>query len=192
MSLFTQIRRTFILTKGTHSFLFLYLFFTQWLYSPETVLILRALTNFESVYLSRSIAKLNESVGQAFSGGTRTPPGMNEGIQVARTIANELDSARFDPLLVKAAARGVVSSIDMMLSRLENIVSKQSSWRTMWFNLVYFQGLTRPLCCHSCGSNGNTPASNQWVPCHLLIPFLEPVVPTQRGTPRRGFQYHQA
>ncbi|KAJ7502790.1 Golgi transport complex subunit 5-domain-containing protein [Mycena galericulata] len=92
--------------------------------SPETVLILRALSNFESLYVSRSSNKLNEVVAQAFSGGARSPPGMNEGVNIARTVANELDSARFDPLLVRSVAKNVGTSLDMLLSRVDGLVSR--------------------------------------------------------------------
>ncbi|KAJ7128889.1 Golgi transport complex subunit 5-domain-containing protein [Mycena crocata] len=91
--------------------------------SPETVLILRALSNFESLYVSRSSNKLNEAVAQAFSGGSRSPPGMNEGVNVARTVANELDSARFDPLLVRSVAKNVGNSLGMLLSRVDGLIS---------------------------------------------------------------------
>ncbi|KAK0437510.1 Golgi transport complex subunit 5-domain-containing protein [Armillaria borealis] len=99
--------------------------------SPETVIVLRALSNFESLYLTRSSTKLNESVSQAFSGGLRTPPGMQEGINIARTVANELDSARFDPLLVKSVAKSATASIDMILSRLDGSVSRDRSSVTL-------------------------------------------------------------
>ncbi|KAH8093869.1 Golgi transport complex subunit 5-domain-containing protein [Cristinia sonorae] len=93
--------------------------------SPETILVLRALSNFESLYLSRSSNRLNEAVGQAFAGGARSPPGVTEGVNLARTVANELDSAKFDPLLVKNVAKYVVSSMDMFLSRIDGLVSKE-------------------------------------------------------------------
>lgn len=93
------------------------------LLSPETVIVLRSVANLESLYLSRSTNKLNEAVGQAFSGGARAPPGSTEGVNVARAVANELDAARFDPLLVRAVAKIISSSLDMMLSRTENLVS---------------------------------------------------------------------
>lgn len=48
---------------------------------------------------------------------------MNEGINIARTVANELDSARFDPLLIKAVAKNASSSLEMMLSRTDGLVS---------------------------------------------------------------------
>ncbi|KAJ7497111.1 Golgi transport complex subunit 5-domain-containing protein [Mycena latifolia] len=92
--------------------------------SPETVLILRALSNFESLYVSRSSNKLNEAVAQAFSGGARSPPGMSEGINIARTVANELDSARFDPLLVRSVAKNVGTCLDMLLSRVDGLISR--------------------------------------------------------------------
>lgn len=83
---------------------------------------LRAISNFESLYLSRSSTKLNEAVGQAFAGGARAPPGTNEGVNIARTVVNELDSARFDPLLVRSLAKNAVSSLNMMLSRVDGLV----------------------------------------------------------------------
>ncbi|KAJ7251785.1 Golgi transport complex subunit 5-domain-containing protein [Mycena haematopus] len=98
--------------------------YAQTYQSPETVLVLRALSNFESLYVSRSSNKLNEAVGQAFSGGSRSPPGMNEGVNIARTVANELDSARFDPLLVRAVAKNVGTSLDMLLSRADGLISR--------------------------------------------------------------------
>ncbi|RDX50077.1 hypothetical protein OH76DRAFT_1437882 [Lentinus brumalis] len=99
--------------------------YTQTQQSTETVLILRALSNFESLYLSRSSNRLNEAVGQAFSGGARAPPGMPEGINIARAVANELDSAKFDPLLVQSVARYAVGSLELMLTRLDTLVARE-------------------------------------------------------------------
>ncbi|EIN11737.1 hypothetical protein PUNSTDRAFT_119002 [Punctularia strigosozonata HHB-11173 SS5] len=99
--------------------------------SPETVLVMRALSSFEALYTSRSTNRLNEAVGQAFSGGARNPPSMNEGINVARAIANELDSAKFDPLLVKTIARNVSSSLDIMLNRADSLVVRDRSATTL-------------------------------------------------------------
>ncbi|TFK54291.1 hypothetical protein OE88DRAFT_1654898 [Heliocybe sulcata] len=90
--------------------------------SPETILVLRALSTFEGLYLARVSNKLNETVGQAFSGGNRSPPGMNEGINIARSIANELDSAKFDPLLIKAVARNMIASLELMLNRADGLL----------------------------------------------------------------------
>jgi len=90
--------------------------------SPETVLVLRALSSFEALYLSRTSNKMNEAVGQAFQGGVRAPPSSSEGTNVARMIANELDAAKFDPLLVRSVARSAKSSLDMMLGRADGLI----------------------------------------------------------------------
>ncbi|KAG6813690.1 hypothetical protein H0H92_008538 [Tricholoma furcatifolium] len=95
--------------------------------SPETVFVLRALSNFESLYLSRSSNKLNEVVAQSLNGGIRAPPGATEGINIARTVVNELDSARFDPLLVRAVAKNAASSINNLLSRIDALVVRDRS-----------------------------------------------------------------
>ncbi|KAH9895023.1 Golgi transport complex subunit 5-domain-containing protein [Cubamyces lactineus] len=99
--------------------------YTQSQQSPETIIVLRALSNFESLYLSRSSNRLNEAVGQAFSGGTRSPPSMSEGVNVARAVANELDSAKFDPLLVQSVARYAVSSLELLLTRTDNLIARE-------------------------------------------------------------------
>ncbi|KAF8659226.1 hypothetical protein AX16_001886 [Volvariella volvacea WC 439] len=95
--------------------------------SPETILILRALSNFEALYLSRSSNKLNEVIGQALQGGARQPPSTIEALNVTRTLANELDSARFDPLLVKAVAKNVAPSLQMLLLRVDTLVVRDRS-----------------------------------------------------------------
>lgn len=47
---------------------------------------------------------------------------MGEGISIARTAANELDAAKFDPLLVKAVAKNVQSSLELLLTRIDPLV----------------------------------------------------------------------
>ena len=66
---------------------------------------------------------MNENIAQAFSGGSRGPPSHQEGLTAARVLSNELDAARFDPLLVKNVAKNVGKAIDMFLDRAEAIVS---------------------------------------------------------------------
>ena len=48
---------------------------------------------------------------------------MAEGIAIGRAVANELDAAKFDPLLSKAVAKGMVTSLEHMISRWSNLVS---------------------------------------------------------------------
>ncbi|KAG6820510.1 hypothetical protein H0H93_015983 [Arthromyces matolae] len=95
--------------------------------SPEAVLVLRALSSFETSYVSRSSNKLNEAVAQAFSGGVRAPPGATEGVNMARTVINELDSARFDPLLVRSVAKITSVSITNFLSRINSLAVRDRS-----------------------------------------------------------------
>ncbi|GAA5842073.1 hypothetical protein JCM11251_002004 [Rhodosporidiobolus azoricus] len=100
--------------------------------SPETILVLRAIQPFETLYLTRSTNRLTEAVASAFnissslasSFSARPPsvPTANEGIATARAIVNELDAARFDPLLVKAIAKGASRTVDSFISRAEGMV----------------------------------------------------------------------
>ncbi|CAD6576183.1 MAG: hypothetical protein TREMPRED_001604 [Tremellales sp. Tagirdzhanova-0007] len=76
--------------------------------SPEAVLVLRSVSTFESLYLSRSTTRMNDAVSAALAqylSARGNPPGAGEGVTIARTVTNELDSARFDPLLVRTVAR---------------------------------------------------------------------------------------
>ncbi|EJT98396.1 hypothetical protein DACRYDRAFT_96576 [Dacryopinax primogenitus] len=84
--------------------------------SPETVLILRSISQFETLYLSRSTVRLNEAVSAVVANKDAT--------LLVRTIANELDKARFDPLLVRSVARNVVGSLDNLIMRLDGQVIK--------------------------------------------------------------------
>jgi hypothetical protein len=65
---------------------------------------------------------MNEAINIAIP--TRnTTPGAGEGVGVARVITNELDSARFDPLLVRTVARNGVKALDTLLGKIEGSVS---------------------------------------------------------------------
>lgn len=90
------------------------------------MLILRAVSNFEALYLSRSTNRMNEAVGSALAGGARTPPTVADGVNIARVITNELDSARFDPLLVRAVAKITTSSLELFVTRVDALVSWMS------------------------------------------------------------------
>jgi hypothetical protein len=51
---------------------------------------------------------------------------MTEGIALGRAVANELDAARFDPLLSKAVAQGIVISLEQMISQWINLVGSSN------------------------------------------------------------------
>lgn len=104
--------------------------------SPETVLVLRAIQPFETLYVNRSSNRLTEAVTSSFSISTASslsssfssrPPAVptaNEGLAAARAIVNELDAARFDPLLVKVVAKGASRAVELFVQKAEHLVSQ--------------------------------------------------------------------
>ena len=89
-------------------------------------------------------------MGLAFTNGGRIPPGATEGTNSARTIANELDAARFDPLLVKAVARSTATCLDTILSRVDGMVRGLWCFVTVFLTQIdRFQGTDPP--CHFLG-----------------------------------------
>ncbi|KAL1410659.1 hypothetical protein Q8F55_004678 [Vanrija albida] len=91
--------------------------------SPEAVLVLRSVSTFEASYLGRSTARMSDAVNGAMSQynvSRATAPGAVEGVNIARTITNELDSARFDPLLVQTVARNAVKVLASLKTRAES------------------------------------------------------------------------
>ncbi|ORY23208.1 Golgi transport complex subunit 5-domain-containing protein [Naematelia encephala] len=94
--------------------------------SPEAVLVLRSVSVFETLYLSRSTSRMTEAVSGALSmlSGRGNLPGPAEGVTIARTVTNELDSAKFDPLLVRTVARNAVRVLENLTSRLDAALVK--------------------------------------------------------------------
>ncbi|CAE6430952.1 unnamed protein product [Rhizoctonia solani] len=92
--------------------------------SPETVIVLRSVSAFEQLYLSRSTARMNETIATAVR---QSPPGAPEGLGISRTIVNELDSARFDPLLVKSVAKNVGTALEMLVGRTDSLIVRDRS-----------------------------------------------------------------
>nr|ODN79109.1 hypothetical protein L203_06087 [Cryptococcus depauperatus CBS 7841] len=95
--------------------------------SPETVLVLRSVSTLESQYLTRSTTRMNDIVTSAISqylSARGHPPGPGEGVSIARTITNELDSARFDPLLVRSVARNANRVLTDFMKKMEGMLIK--------------------------------------------------------------------
>lgn len=95
--------------------------------SPEAVLVLRSVSSFETLYLTRSTSRINDAVNSAINNyiSSKASLGPGEGVNIARVITNELDSAKFDPLLVRTVARNGVKVLDALVSRLDGMVSSQ-------------------------------------------------------------------
>ena len=70
------------------------------------------------------MTEIANSATSSFLAGRNGPPGAAEGVGIARVITNELDSARFDPLLVRTVARNAVKVLDSLLSRVDGAVSE--------------------------------------------------------------------
>jgi hypothetical protein len=69
---------------------------------------------------------MNDAVSSAVSSylsARGNPPGPGEGVTIARTITNELDSARFDPLLVRTVARNTGKVLDGLIAKVDGMVS---------------------------------------------------------------------
>jgi hypothetical protein len=98
--------------------------------SPEAVLVLRSVSSFETLYLTRSTTRINDSVTTAIGNyvSSKAQLGPGEGVNIARVITNELDSAKFDPLLVRTVARNGVKVLDSLVSRLDGMVSRFRSF----------------------------------------------------------------
>lgn len=91
---------------------------------------LRSVSTFESLYLSRSTTRMNEAVSVALSqylSARGSPPGAGEGVTIARTITNELDSARFDPLLVRTVSRNAGKVLEGFISKIDGMVESTLS-----------------------------------------------------------------
>ena len=67
-------------------------------------------------------------------GGGKPMPSEKDGQAIARVISNELDTAKFDPLLVKATAKGVVKCLELLQSRVDNLV-RNYIWAYVLFSL---------------------------------------------------------
>jgi len=113
---------------------------------------------------------------------------MAEGIAIGRAIANELDAAKFDPLLSKAIAKGIVTSLEQMMSRWSNLVSSIiGQWIPVDLNGVGYLG-----CMGSdrrvAGRADRHPSTGlQCSAGFVLIPVLVPTRQAERRVWRRSF-----
>lgn len=97
------------------------------------------MSTFETLYLTRSTSRMNEAVSSAVSSylsARGNPPGPGEGVTIARTITNELDSARFDPLLVRTVARNASRVLDGLLAKVDGMVSRTYPYAESWLSAI--------------------------------------------------------
>lgn len=72
-----------------------------------------------------------EAASAAVQGGVRSPPTVQDALVVARALVNELDAARFDPLLVRAIARSVNSTLENLVARVDALVRRAPPLETV-------------------------------------------------------------
>lgn len=90
---------------------------TQYGTSPEAILILRSVARYENTYLARASTRMADA--------QRT--GVWDANQVQRAMASEVDSARFDPLLLRGVTRTVAKALDDATARVEGALIKDFS-----------------------------------------------------------------
>ncbi len=73
---------------------------------------------------------MTEAINASFAGGVKSPPTASDGIAIFRVMLNELDSARFDPLIGRSVARGVAKSLEGLAGRVDSMVSRICGPRT--------------------------------------------------------------
>lgn len=141
--------------------------------SPEAVLVLRSISTFETLYLSKSTTRMNEIVSGALASylsARGSPPGPGTGVTVARTITNELDSARFDPLLVRTVGRNAVKVMEGMIAKVDGMVSSACT-DLLHFGLRIVAG-QRLYCGISDRAKCHSSSSRKLPACGILIPLL--------------------
>ncbi|GAA94364.1 uncharacterized protein L969DRAFT_89964 [Mixia osmundae IAM 14324] len=104
--------------------------------TPETVLLIRALGVFEVQYISKATTRMSEALSAAVAGGSRSPPGAREGLALARSLLNELDVARFDPLLVVSMAKAAGQIAENFTRRTESMTQRDPMSITMTSNRI--------------------------------------------------------
>lgn len=133
---------------------------------------------------------MNEAVAQAFSGGSRAPPSANEGNTIVRTVTNELDSARFDPLLVQAVAKNAATSLESVATRADGLVRSSPGVRMSLTSFI--AGRVRPFVCVAVGSHGHPTTIAECAGCDLLVSLLDQVGEAHGRTHGKCVQHHRA
>ncbi|EGG02923.1 uncharacterized protein MELLADRAFT_117446 [Melampsora larici-populina 98AG31] len=81
--------------------------------SPETILMLRSISAFETVYLERSKQRMMEGL-KVLKSDERFGP----------VVLNELDVARFDPLLIRLVVKNLKEVLDEYLIRISDRIDR--------------------------------------------------------------------
>lgn len=91
--------------------------------SPETMIVLRSLSRFEDIHLSKSKKRM-EAIVAPWS--PRQVPGVKEALALVRAAADELDASQQDPLLQRAVGTIVVDWLERAVWRLDDLVLRDA------------------------------------------------------------------
>lgn len=101
------------------------------------------------------------------------------GLTAGRAMANELDSARFDPLLVKSVAKNVAKATDAYVARIDGLVCFLMSGRHNRLTCIYRSQRTtrRHLCSDQSADHLNLSMQSSSTPSTIsgnrcIVPWL--------------------
>ena len=73
----------------------------------------KAIAPFERAYLSHSLNRMFDPVQLVFTAGSRTPPSVDEVVNICKTITKELHVTATDPRLAVPMARNVAKTANL-------------------------------------------------------------------------------
>jgi hypothetical protein len=97
--------------------------------SPETLQMLAALGHLQDAYIARSRAKLDSFLASSFS--PQRAAGSQEGQTAARLVGEEIDRARFDPLLLASVIQMVQSWLTTLIKAVQDQRSRDTTAYSM-------------------------------------------------------------
>eukprot|EP00112_Aurelia_sp_Birch-Aquarium-sp1_P024876 Seg803.12 transcript_id=Seg803.12/GoldUCD/mRNA.D3Y31 product="Conserved oligomeric Golgi complex subunit 5" protein_id=Seg803.12/GoldUCD/D3Y31 len=90
--------------------------------SPR-VMLKDSLMTFENAYLSRSLSRLFDPINLVFPSGAQTLPSKDELNSIIKTMSSELNVASVDPDLFVLLARNVTKTVQLYVSKCEQLIS---------------------------------------------------------------------
>jgi hypothetical protein len=90
--------------------------------NPRQESLIKSLSQFEKVYISRSLSRLIDSVNHLFSSSTRILPREEEILSIVQLLASELTLAGSCVPLIKIISNSVIKAIQLFNTKCEKLV----------------------------------------------------------------------
>lgn len=100
-------------------------------HSPETIAVLRSVSHLERSYLVKTSSRLDGIIASSLAPDARQLPTTADGEGLARIAIDEIDGARFDPLLLIAVVNTVKDGIRRALNAIQSRHINDSSAYTL-------------------------------------------------------------